>query len=171
MLTEVSEWLQAFYEDRSRPTAYQLFRERTTFSAPLPGGQGWAPNRSSLSVFQEYFGPSGNVPADYVDTHCWAFTPESFELLVRDLIAFGLLDLRIESVSATFGFEFYVDLVRPTTHVAVVEEEYYATRERLLRCCVDERPSVPRTRSIPRRVMREVSRIIRQIRSAGRAAA
>jgi len=182
-LTEVNEWLEAFYEVRSQPTPYQLFRHRTIFSDPLPNGKGWTPTRTSLAVFQEYFGPSGNVPAHYIDTHCWAFTPESFELIVRDMIAFSLVELRIESVSETCGLEFYVDLVRPPISVALCEKEYYETRERLLRCCMDgtpstnERPTIavvthaPRTRSVPRRVMREVSRVILQIRSAGRAAA
>ena len=134
-------------------------------------------------MFQEYFGPSGNVPAHYIDTHCWAFTPESFELIVRDLIAFGLVELRIESVSETCGLEFYVDLVRPPIAVPMCEEEYYDTRERLLRCCIDETSStnespaitvvtpVPGKRSRPRRVIREVTRVIRQMKSAGRSAA
>ena len=182
-LTEVNEWLEAFYEVRSQPTPYQLFRHRTIFSDSLSNGKGWTPTRTSLAVFQEYFGSSGNVPSRYIDTHCWAFTPESFELIVRDMIAFGLVELRIESVSETFGLEFYVDLVRPPISVPVCEKEYYDTRERLLRCCIDETPSTnespvvadvtpePGKQSIPRRVIREVSRVIRQMKSAGRSAA
>jgi hypothetical protein len=109
--------------------------------------------------------------------------PESFELIVRDLIAFGLVGLRIESVSEPCGLEFYVDLVRPPAPVALCEEEYYETRERLLRRCVDETSStlestavaalapLPWTHSVRRRMMREVSRVIRQIQSVGRRAA
>jgi SAM-dependent methyltransferase len=178
MLTEGSEWLEAFFENRSQPTPYQLFREGTIFSGPLPSGGGWRPTRKSLSVFRDWFGPEGRVPMHYIDTHCWAFTPESFELLVRDMIAFRLVDLRIDSVSETCGIEFYVDLVRPSSPVELDEDEYYSIRERLLRRCVDGTtsinecaPAATRTQSVPRRVLREVSRVIRQIQSVGRAAA
>jgi SAM-dependent methyltransferase len=168
-LTEVSEWLEAFFENRTQPTSYQLFREMTIVSDPLPDGSGWVPTRKSLSLFREWFRPGCEAPTHYIDTHCWAFTPESFELLVRDMIAFGLVELRIDSISDTRGIEFYVDLARPSAPVVVAEDEYYAIRERLLRCCTVAHAT--RTRSIPRRVLREVSRVIRQIQSVGRSAA
>ena len=181
-LTDVSEWLQAFRENRGQPTAYQVFREEAHRSTPLADAAGWMPIRSSLALFRDWFGPDGTVPTHYMDTHCWAFTPESFELLVRDTIAFGLVDLQIGSVSATCGIEFYVDLIRPASPVAIIESEYYATRERLLRLCVDgvssaaecptAAPSPPagKKRSVSRKVLREVSRVVRQLQSAGRAA-
>ena len=179
-LTDVSEWLQAYFENRSQPTAYQVFREESHRSTAQPECGGWTPIRKSLSMFREWFSPGCEAPTHYIDTHCWAFTPESFELLVRDMIAFGLVELRIDSISETCGIEFYVDLARPSAPIVVAEDEYYAMRERLLRCCV-ERPSssggsctvahAPRTRSIPRRVLREASRVMRQIQSLGRSAA
>ncbi|MFM8802952.1 MAG: methyltransferase domain-containing protein [Planctomycetia bacterium] len=178
-LSETSEWLEACFENRTRPTPYQIYREESHRSTPAAGGGGWTPTRRSLSLYREWFGPDGRVPADYIDTHCWAFTPESFELIVRDTIAFGLVPLRIESVSATCGIELYVDLARPAAPVAVAEDDYYATRERLLRLCVEgearpgERPAVQPSppHSVPRRVLREARRVVRQIRSVGQAAA
>lgn len=178
-LTDGSEWLQAFFENRSQPTAYQVFREESHRSTQRHESVGWTPIRQSLSMFRECFSPGCNPPTVYIDTHCWAFTPESFQLLVLDMIAFGLVELRIDSISDTCGIEFYVDLARPFAPVVFNEEEYYATRERLLRCCVESTSSsvgtsavvhAPRTRSVPRRVLREVTRVIRQIQSVGRAA-
>lgn len=176
-LTDTSEWLEAFFERRPRPTGWQVFREETLRSAQLADGSGWTPVRRGLELYREWFGPGGAVPDHYMDTHCWAFTPESFELIVRDTIAFGLVDLAIESVSEPYGHEFFADLVRPATRAAVVEAEYYATRERLLRRCVDDAPagqSLPfptsRRRSVPQKVLREVSRVVDQLRSLGRAA-
>lgn len=181
-LTDVSEWLQAFLENRDQPTAYQVFREETHRSTRRAHADGWTPIRSGLSMFRDWFGPAGTMPTHYMDTHCWAFTPESFELLVRDTIAFGLVDLQIGSVSATSGIEFYVDLVRPASPVAINEAEYYATRERLLRVCVDGASLATecgapvavspggKKRGVSRRVVREVSRVVRQLRSAVRAA-
>lgn len=136
-LTEVSEWLQAFRENRERPTAYQVYREEAHRGAPRADGRGWTPARSSLSLYRDWFGPGGSVPTDYIDTHCWAFTPESFELLVRDTIAFGLVELQVGSVSESCGIEFFVDLFRPAGPVEFVEDEYYAIRERLLLRCID----------------------------------
>ncbi|MFM8706679.1 MAG: hypothetical protein ACKOHK_00925, partial [Planctomycetia bacterium] len=97
-------------------------REESHRSTPAAGGGGWTPTRRSLSLYREWFGPDGRVPADYIDTHCWAFTPESFELIVRDTIAFGLVPLRIASGSATCGLEVYVGLARPAAPVAVAED-------------------------------------------------
>ena len=35
---------------------------------------------------------------DYVDAHAWTFTPSSFELLILELRALGLLDLAVERI-------------------------------------------------------------------------
>ena len=47
---------------------------------------------------------------EYIDAHCWRFTPASFRLLVSDLLNFGLINSEIEAEFDTTGCEFYVAL-------------------------------------------------------------
>lgn len=183
-LTEVSEWLQAYRENRERPTIEQLFREESYQSRLVIGDSSiiaWGlgdhrhgavePVRQSLESYRKWFGPGGGPPAGYVDTHCWAFTPASFELLVRDTIAFGLTPFEVASVSETVGHEFFVDLRATAGCGAVDEEAYYRRRAELLRQCVEggraaaERPLVhAHGRPIGRRVWRELTRVGHQLR-------
>lgn len=184
MLTDTGDWLEAFVEQRSMPTPYQLFRAWTIDSFRSPSSGEWTPTRRALSLYRQWFAPGGSVPAGYVDTHCWAFIPASFELIVRDLVAFGLVDLRLESVaeSEASEIEFYVDLAKPSVPAAVDEDDYYRTRERLVQRCAREmfaarevdarraRPeaghSAKRRRSVPDRIVREMSRVARRLRAA-----
>ncbi|WP_348653156.1 hypothetical protein [uncultured Sulfurimonas sp.] len=48
--------------------------------------------------------------SDYIDVHCWRFTPTSFRLLISDLQKLGLINLEIKSEFDTTGCEFYVAL-------------------------------------------------------------
>lgn len=190
--TEVSELLQAFHENRIQPSPYQIFREESLCSEWRPGRTGWAPAHRNVSLYRAWFGPGGTVPKEYIDTHCWAFTPESFELLILDLVAFRLVDLQIDAVSDTLGCEFFVDLRRPTTPVELREEQYYAARDWLLRRCIDGTaaasarpmsvrfvpnaakgflPAAVRKRSVPKRVLREIKRVVRQLKGLSRTAA
>jgi len=144
--SDIGEWVQAYRERRTRPTVYQVFREEC-YRAEVTGRDGgrvvWRlgeipahdvkPAEQSLELFRAWFGPSGIEPAEYLDTHCWAFTPESFELLVRDTIAFGLASLNVGRVSRTHGHEFFVDLRRTASAGALDERRYFETRRRLLR--------------------------------------
>lgn len=144
--SDISEWIQAYREQRKRPTVYQVFREecyRTEVTAGDGGPIAWRlaevpahaakPAEQSLTLYRQWFGPNGHEPTDYIDTHCWAFTPESFELLVRDTIAFGLVSLDIASVSRTHGHEFFVDLRRTDAAGVLDEQHYFEVRRRLLR--------------------------------------
>lgn len=49
---------------------------------------------------------------EYVDTHCWVFTPESFLARMHALVEVGLLDFSVAEVTptATNELEFYVSL-------------------------------------------------------------
>ena len=177
-LTDVSEWLQAHDENRMQPTVYQLFREDCLRSVLEMGGrqlQSWQlgdmeggrlrPAGNSLDLYRRWFG--GERPGHYVDTHCWAFTPESFELLVRDVIAFGLVPLRVARVSATRGHEFFADLVRPAAGAgagAADEADYLENRTRLLRQSVRDDDSALAGRvPLPLRMARRAKRFLRSL--------
>ncbi|WP_442755017.1 class I SAM-dependent methyltransferase [Methylocystis sp. JAN1] len=49
---------------------------------------------------------------EYIDAHCWIFVPASFELVVLELAALGLLDLRVERTEISEATEFYAWLRR-----------------------------------------------------------
>jgi hypothetical protein len=46
----------------------------------------------------------------YVDAHCWCFTPTSFRLIIHDLNALGLIELKELDFFPTDGCEFYISL-------------------------------------------------------------
>ena len=182
-LTDTSELLQAYHENRTQPTAYQVFREESLRSE-RGRGRVWRPVRRNVPLYREWFGSGGTVPTHYIDTHCWAFTPESFEMTILDLGAFGLLSLVIDAITDTCGHEFFVDLRRPAVPIAIGEDEYHAAREWLLRRCIDGRsaprarpagvrfvpggarrisPGVMRKRGVLQRVVRESRRFARQL--------
>jgi len=46
----------------------------------------------------------------YVDAHCWVFTPQSFFDLLESLINLELFDFKVEQFYETAGCEFYVSL-------------------------------------------------------------
>jgi hypothetical protein len=51
--------------------------------------------------------------ARYVDCHAWQFTPASFELIVLELAALGVIDWRIDWIETQPYTEFLVSLSRP----------------------------------------------------------
>jgi SAM-dependent methyltransferase len=167
-ITEVSEWLQAYHERRTKPTIYQAFREETHRSTAGNDGR-WTPTRQTLGYYRSWFGPDGHVPDGYIDTHCWAFTPESFQLLLNDVRAFGLVSLRITRISEPQGLEFFVDLCPTDVSEPFSEDDYFSTRESLLqRCLTPEAPErLEALRRIPGKVIREVRRLARQVATIG----
>ena len=48
--------------------------------------------------------------AEYIDVHCWRFTPASFNLLISDLRGLGLINMEVKAEFGTTGCEFYVTL-------------------------------------------------------------
>jgi hypothetical protein len=48
--------------------------------------------------------------SEYIDVHCWRFTPTSFRLLLSDLQTLDLTGLHIKAEFDTTGCEFYVTL-------------------------------------------------------------
>lgn len=176
-LTDTTDWLEAFFEDRRKPTVYQVFRAASLHGTAESDGSGWKPATKALSLYREWFGPSGNLPVDYIDTHCWTFTPDSFELLIRDVVAFGMVNLRVEQVTAPGGFEFFVDLSSTASSDVGSEQQFYIMREQLLRrthateptqngrATRDETSYLGLGWLIPR-VRRETLRIIHQLKSS-----
>jgi len=164
-VSEVSEWLQAFHERRTQPTRYQLFRESAYHSAAGKDRR-WKPLRQTLQSYRTLFATDPRLSDGYIDTHCWAFTPESFELLALDVRAFGLVGLEVGRITEPVGLEFFVDL-RPTDPTATFsEDDYFADREVLMeRYLAAEARGVDGVlrRGIGEKVVREAARMGRQV--------
>lgn len=131
--------LEAFEQRRSRHTKRTLFLH-IAFAARTQDGIAWGrvpPNRLSLvhdlhQARDAFNAVSEDQDAPYVDVHAWFFTPASFELLVTDLNALGLIDLAVDFISPPLGSEF-VAVLRPGTWVPVPPAELAARRLALLK--------------------------------------
>jgi hypothetical protein len=50
------------------------------------------------------------VSGEYVDVHCWQFTPSTFRLLVADLVDLGHVKLHEASFHDTTDHEFFISM-------------------------------------------------------------
>lgn len=139
--TELSEWLDAHHQQRTRPTPGQVFRGEALRSQ-LGGVGAWAPGTMQPPTPEERLDGAYALWAsltesggggDYVDAHCSAFTPASFELLITDLRFLGLLRLEVVEVTGPNGCEFYAHMRNPEGEGAPAgRDEFYRTRRVLL---------------------------------------
>ena len=116
VLTTTGMVLDAFQEIRTSPTAGQVF-DHFANAATLNGAIAWSENqREGADGLIHNFADAKSqwerrVQTDeYIDVHCWRFTPESFNLIIADLVQLGLINLEIRAKFPTSGCEFYVTL-------------------------------------------------------------
>jgi hypothetical protein len=69
--------------------------------------------------------------SDYIDCHCSILFSETLELMLRDLIRLGLLELEIVDITNTNFHEFYVHLTK-SQPVQLSSEDFYFHRKQLL---------------------------------------
>jgi hypothetical protein len=112
------EWIDAFLMGHTRPSPSRIF-DALSHEVTLEGNISWArtadlselklsrTTEHAYRITQQVF-DSG----EYFDVHCWAFTPESFPTLIRELTAAGLLSLSLGAMTDTVGGEFFVRLRR-----------------------------------------------------------
>ena len=61
-----------------------------------------------MDLYKQHFDEFNN--SDYVDVHCWQFTPESFHLIMNQLDILGLINpINSLEIYPNFG-EFYIAL-------------------------------------------------------------
>jgi predicted SAM-dependent methyltransferase len=141
-VTVSSEWLEAYFENRQRPTAAQVFRHKSMESRLSDGTMAWGrwphlpivPLENLEQAFDEWKAVKDSGREEYRDAHCWTFTPASFQLLVADLTYLGLINLTSLEISRSIGCEFYVHLHKPAeARPGKARSTYYLERERLLR--------------------------------------
>jgi glycosyltransferase involved in cell wall biosynthesis/SAM-dependent methyltransferase len=137
-LTTTGDLVDAHVQGRTRHQRRTFFNQ-AAYLTLRNGEVGWAhrentaPFQLAHSIFQaqEAYDAASEDPAlPYRDTHAWAFTPKSFELLILELNALGHIDWAIRSIEPADGVEFLVWLDRKP--LAIAEPEINAVRLSLL---------------------------------------
>ncbi|MGB7271556.1 MAG: adenine phosphoribosyltransferase [Albidovulum sp.] len=142
--TRLSDWIRAYREDISAPDADTILdyvMNKSTYQDETGSYQSGSLQRSfpdryvvdqdverAYELYLEQIKPD---PA-YTDVHCTASFGATFELMVRDLVYLGLLDLEVVEVTETVGHEYFVHLKKSSVS-KVSQEAYYKRRAELMR--------------------------------------
>jgi SAM-dependent methyltransferase len=149
-VTRLSEWIEASFEDRNRPTLAQSFDNtwvRSTYDHHgVPFGsffRGVSPATvtAAMSIehdLQQWIERRNSGDCEYHDSHCSVFTPSSFELLVRDCAYLGLVPFEVVEITEGPGVEFFAHLRVNTSRNVVHPSDYEEIRDRLLHRIVEE---------------------------------
>ncbi len=142
--TRLSEWLQAFVEDRNQPNAETVFENSQVFANIIKDGESvtsvgirhagaedFLPAENLTACFDNYLQNKEDL-GPYQDAHVSTFFGPSLELILRDLYFLGVIDLELIEVSETIGHEFFVHLRKaPERNIDV--SAFYERRAQLLR--------------------------------------
>ena len=108
-LTSLGDMFEAYVFSSSSPSFRKVY---DYYRASIPASE---PYRGSSSKLIDYPRPHEvdvavrdglKAGGEYVDTHCWVFSPESFSDLMSEVAQIGLLDLELISVTETTANQF-----------------------------------------------------------------
>ncbi|MEM7319296.1 MAG: methyltransferase domain-containing protein [Pseudomonadota bacterium] len=150
--TTLGEWLQAYLEDRKKPSLKQVYDFLSDHAhsivdlPPLDAISDKTP-RQAISVktdigelWENWQNSTEDSP--YQEVHCTFMTPSSLELLIEDCRHLNLIGLEVFDVSEARGVEFKVHLVKPINPSPVVATaNYRERRSELLHRIWDEHAS------------------------------
>jgi predicted SAM-dependent methyltransferase len=110
--TSLGQWIDAHMDDRVQPTQAQVFDNSSMMAHYQPKRPYQSPLRGKLEeCYLNWVNNNLKSNTPYQDAHCWAFTPASFELLIRDAYFLNLSPLSVLEITARpKGNEFYVHL-------------------------------------------------------------
>lgn len=113
-----AEWVGAYLEKHSKPSSTRIF-DALANEVTVNGNITWAHDADPRDMIlsrcptKAYeLAESVMKNGEYMDVHCWAFTPASFCNLLRAAVSAGLISLRLERMTDTLGHEFLVHLRR-----------------------------------------------------------
>ena len=148
-VSRLSDWIQAFVEERSRPSRAQDFNSRELFARFDDGKQrafaflrNSSPEKVSVDlgldvVFGDWMQRVRAKDENYHDAHCSVFTPSSFELLIRDAAYLGLAPFEVVEIFDAGG-EFHAHLRANRSTEQLRPGNYEQIRNSLLRRIQDE---------------------------------
>lgn len=115
-----ADFIEAFFENRTKPRLAQVFLSKSLYAtygdtAKWVFSQNVDPslvnaNRELEQSFAAWQARRESGDEEYVDTHCWAFTPCSFCLLALELRRLELSSFDLLEATGTGGAEFFVHL-------------------------------------------------------------
>lgn len=118
-LSTTGKFLAAYRDSRSRHSAADLFDSVAYLATMGPDiAWGWRstdavkPLYSLDDAYQKFRHAGETVDHEYEDCNGWTFTPASFELLILELSALGVLDWHIQRILPQNEEEFIVHLAR-----------------------------------------------------------
>jgi Methyltransferase domain len=102
-LTNLSDVVTAHQQQLRTPSFKQVFDHYFYTTNQIDPGQIWKGVRPepALRDYAVAIGRAENALKTYEDAHCSVFTPESFNELMNELTASGLLKFRVESLRPT----------------------------------------------------------------------
>lgn len=142
-VSSTGEILDSYFQGRTRPSPGQVFNHFANASKKN-GAIAWSLSTDSPSDlvhdFQQTLSLLDRAKAteDYIDVHCWRFTPQVFANLIVDLNEIGLVGLRLVKAFPTSGCEFYVSLQKVVNDQGVRSQESKAARLMRLRSTYKE---------------------------------
>ena len=103
-LTTWVDVVRANYENRVMPDALTIANNRW-YHTRVDTKALWAgephPPFSPHGELKDALGSAHHEAREYVDTHCWIFTPDSFVTLINDIRSAGLISINIEKLEPT----------------------------------------------------------------------
>ncbi|MFO1102172.1 MAG: class I SAM-dependent methyltransferase [Methylocystis sp.] len=145
--TSLAAWIEAFFEERTRPTDAQIF-EQVSMIARGAGDDASAASFSFVAerklreAFDDWTRRKLEKDETYFDVHCSTFTPNSFRLLLTDAYFLGLSPFVVEEViddRVQGGFYAHLRLDSYRTFLAQETAAHYAERQKILeQIIVDE---------------------------------
>jgi len=115
--TTTGDVLDAWLSKLTRPSPGKVF-DHIANAAKCGGKIAWSADTSENIEMVHSFADAkaqwerARSPCEYIDVHCWRFTPVSFRLLLADLQSLGLINLGVALAFDTVGCEFFVSLVK-----------------------------------------------------------
>lgn len=119
-LSTTGEMVEAYLEKHKRPSIKQIF-DNCRMALDISVDDAWDGKNNSPLMMGELalrlaFDQSKDQieKSDYIDSHCWIFTPESFLDIFEDLISLNILPVEIDRIVPPVPgtFEFLVRLRR-----------------------------------------------------------
>jgi len=137
-LSTTGKMLAAYQESRVRHLRADLF-DSGTYPARIGEHYAWGWNDTSTvqpmkalsETYRSFLQSVGRSDQEYQDCHAWMFTPASFELLILELSALGIIDWHVQSTIPMHSVEFIVHLARGRP-IFPSEEAFEARRTALL---------------------------------------
>jgi SAM-dependent methyltransferase len=135
-LTTTGNIVDAWKDKRTRPSPGQIF-DYFANSAKRGDAIAWADDKKggATNLCHEFYEAKAHYQRtldseEYIDVHCWRFTPSSFALIISDLKKLDFYSLSIVKQFETSGCEFYISLSKKNN--AAVEFDRLNQLEKIL---------------------------------------